>query len=77
MRNAELVKEENGGANLMGDLFGAFFRNCEVAVRKVAEEITAFQEFHHDVYVVLVFEDVEETDDVWVLAQFQHFYLTF
>lgn len=41
------------------------------------EEVTSSEYLHHDVDRVLVFEDVIEFYNVWMLTNFEHFYFSF
>ena len=64
----EVVK---GGCNLVTQLFGALFTDREPASFQVAEQVATVQLLHHNVDIVLVFEDIEEADNVRVLAHFE------
>jgi hypothetical protein len=54
------------------ELLGASLRNFEIAFLKIGEEVTAREILHNDVNVILVFEDIEEADDVGVLAHLEN-----
>ena len=41
------------------------------------EEVTAAQDFHHYVDVVLIFEDVVKFYNVWMLANLEYFNFSF
>ena len=39
------------------------------------KEVTAIKDLHHDVYGILILENVKELDYVWMLADLEHLYL--
>ena len=51
--------------------------NDEFTFVEEREEVTAIKDLHHDVYRVLILEDVEELYYVWMLANFEHLNLSF
>lgn len=57
--------------NLVTQLFGALFTDRELASFQVAEQVTTVELLHHNVDIVLVFEDIEEADNVRMLAHFE------
>lgn len=50
-----------------------FFRDFEITFFKISEQITSGQVLHHDVNVLLVLENIKQSDDVGVLTHFQDF----
>ena len=58
---------------LMSDDFGSLFWDSELSLFKVSEKISSRKIFHNDVDIVLVFEDIKQSDDVWMLAHLQNF----
>jgi hypothetical protein len=54
-------------------LFSSFFWYGKVPFTQVGEEITALENFHDNVNVVLVLKHIVEPYDIWMLADFQHF----
>ena len=67
----------DGGCNLMGYLPGSLFGDFEVLGLEIVEEVTTFEVLHDDVNVVRILKHIVESDDVWMLAHFQHFNLSF
>ena len=59
----------------MCDVLCAPLRDHEVAITKVREEVATSQTLHDDIYVVLIFKNVVESDYARMLAHFQHLYL--
>lgn len=68
------MEEINCGSNLMRYLFSSLFCYGKVPFTQVGEEIPTLEDFHDDVDIVLVFKHIVEPDDVWMLANFEHFY---
>ena len=48
-------------------------RDFEVAFIEVGKEITALEALHNDKYLVVVFENVKQADDIGVLHDFKNF----
>ena len=59
------------GSNLMGKLLGAFFRDSERTLLKIAEKITTVELFHDDVDVVLILKDIQKANNVRVLTHLE------
>jgi hypothetical protein len=55
----------------MSNDLGSLLWDCELSLFKVSEQISSGQVFHDDVDIVLVFKDVEQSDDVRVLAHLE------
>ena len=70
------VKIIESGSDLMGKLFGALLGDGERALLQVAEEVTSIQLLHDNVDVVLVFEYIQEANNVWMLAHLQNLNFT-
>lgn len=58
--------------NLVTQLFGALFTYRKLTPFEIAKQVTAVQLLHHNVDIVLVFEDIEESDNVGMLAHFEN-----
>ena len=75
--DSKRVEVVNRSGQLMSDDASSILTDSEVLGVQVGEEVTAAEHFHDDVDVVLVLEYIVELDDVGVLADFQHFNLSF
>lgn len=73
MGDSEGVEVVDCCGKLVSNFASLVLLNNELAFVQELEEITAVEHLHHDVDGVLVLEDVEELDDVGVLAHLQHF----
>ena len=60
----------------MSDDLGADLWHSELAFLHVCEEVSSAQILHHDVYVVFILEDIEESNDIGVLTHFENFNFT-
>jgi len=60
----------------MRHLFSTALRNREFSLLKVGEKIATIQLLHDNVDVVLILENVKQTDDMRVLAHLKNFNLT-
>lgn len=61
----------------MSNFAGLVLLNYELTLMQELKEITAVEHLHNDVDRVLVLEDVEELDNVRVLAHLQHLNFSF
>lgn len=57
---------------VLGSLFGEF----EVTLFEVSEQITTFQKLHDDVDLLMILENIQKADNVWMLTHFEDFYFT-
>lgn len=73
MGDSEGVEVVDCCGQLVSNFASLVLLNNELAFVQELEEITAVEHLHHDVDGVLVLKDVEELDDVGVLAHLQHF----
>ena len=60
----------------MRQFLGTLLGNREIAFFEIGEQISTAELLHDDVDVVLVLEDVQQTDDVRVLAHLEDLDLT-
>lgn len=74
--DSEGMKVVEGGGNLMGKVLGPLLGNFKISFFEVGEQVSAAEILHYNIDVVLVFEYVEQTDDVGVLAHFKDLDLT-
>ena len=70
------MKVVQSSCNLVGHLFSTRFRNSEFPLFKVGKEVTTVKLLHNDIDVVLIFKNVQESDNVWVLTHFKDLNLT-
>jgi len=70
MRNTEAVHEVNSRGDLMENGARSCLWNNEFVLVQVAEKITASEQLHHNLDVILRLKDIKESDDAWVLAYF-------
>lgn len=68
MHNPVLVKVEYGCAELVAKISCAVFTDFPLPRLHVLEHIAAMTHLHNDVHELVVFENVEQPDDVRVLA---------
>jgi hypothetical protein len=68
MGNTERVEVVESCCNLVGQHLGTLFRNLKVSLFKVSEKISTLKILHDNVYVVLVFKNIEQSNNVRVLA---------
>lgn len=72
MGDTERVQVEDSGCNLVSDVLCPVFGYLEVLGLQIVEEIAASEVFHDDVNVVAVFENIIESNDIWMLADFKN-----
>ena len=70
------MQVEQSCADLMRKLLRALLTHRELALLKVSEQVSTVQLLHDDVNIVLVLKDVEQADDVGVLAHLENLYLS-
>ena len=70
------MKVVQSSCNLVGHLFSTRFRNSEFPLFKVGKEVTTVKLLHNDIDVVLIFKNIQESDNVWVLTHFKDLNLT-
>ena len=73
MGNTERVEIVESSGNLMSDGLGSAFRNAEFSLFEISEEIASGEVLHNDINIVLVFEDIQESDDIGMLTHLQNF----
>ena len=62
--------------HLVSDLTDAFLAEVEGAGLHIVEEISSSHELKHYIIIFIVLEDVNEIDNVRMLAHFEYFNLT-
>ena len=62
--------------NLVRQLLGTSLSNRECTFFEVAKQITACQLFHDDVNIVLILKDIQQSNNMRVLAHLEDFDLT-
>lgn len=67
----------DGSGDLMRYLLSSLLGDFEVLGLEVVEEVATFEILHDNVDVVGVLKNIVESDDVWMLANLQHFDLSF
>ena len=73
MRHSVAVKIEDSERELVQYGTRTVLRDFEVAFIEVGEEITPLEALHNDKYLIVVFEHVEQADDIGVLHNFKNF----
>ena len=68
MHDAVLVQVSNAYGELVGKLTDSIFAQVEVARLQVVEEVGASHVVEHDVVVVAVLKNVDQVDNIGVLA---------
>jgi hypothetical protein len=76
MTDTEGVQVVESSSNLVSDGLSTVLSDCEFPLLEIGEEVATREVLHHDVNVVLILEDIQQTDDVRVLTHLQDFYLT-
>ena len=66
----EVLKSQH---ELVGELLDPLLAEVEISGLEVVEKVGPLHVVEHDVVILAVLEDVNQVDDVWVLAHFQHF----
>jgi len=74
--DSERVKIVKSCGDLVGEHLGSLLRNFKVSLFQVCEEVTSAKVFHDDVDVVLVLEDIQQSNDIGMLAHLQNFNLS-
>ena len=77
MSDAKRVQIVDRCSQLVCNVSGKVLRDDKLTFVEEREEVTAIEDLHHDVYRVLILEDVEELYYVWMLANFEHLNLSF
>jgi len=57
----------------MRQLFCSKFINLKITLLEISEKVSSTQVFHDNVDIVLIFENIKETDYKWMLAHLQDF----
>ena len=76
MHDAVIVQVFYSERQLISQLSDAVLTEVEVTDLEVVEEIRSGHVVEDDVVVLTVFEEVDEVDDVGMLAHLEHFNLT-
>ncbi len=76
MRDSERVQVVQRSCNLVGQFASPVFSHSERSFFEVIEKIAATHVLHNDVDVVLVFEDIEQPDDMWMLTHLKNLNLS-
>lgn len=76
MRYSIRVKIEERSGDLMGKLPSSLLSYLELSFFQVGKQITAIQLFHDDVDVILILKNVQQADNVRMLAHFEDLNLT-
>lgn len=76
MRNSKRVQVIQSSRKLVRQLARTLFTHRKSSFFEIVKEITATQVFHYNVDVVLVFKDIEQPDDMGMLAHLEDLNLT-
>lgn len=57
-------------------LSNSFFTNIEVSGRQIVEKVRSFHIVEYYIVVVNVFKNINQIDNIWMLAHFQNFYFS-
>jgi hypothetical protein len=71
MYNSIVVQIFDSNSNLVCQFFNPLFGELEAPKLNVVEKVFALHVFQYDIVVVLVFEKINEANDVWVLTHFE------
>ncbi len=77
VHDSEAVEVVKCGGQGVGDFACSVLIESELSLFEEGEEVASFQIFHYNVDVVLVFKDVIEQDNIFVLTDFEDFNLSF
>lgn len=77
MSHTKWMEVVQSSCQLVGKSFGSLFTKLERSFLKVSEQVSTLQHFHDDVNLVLVLEDIEQTNDIWMLTHLQNLNFSF
>lgn len=70
MRDAETVKVVYGCCNLVDDLPRSGLGDDKLAILEIGEQVSSLEQLHHNLNVVLAFENVKKSYYAWMLTHF-------
>ena len=76
MHDSIIMKILDSNSDLVCQFFDSLLTNFEASILDVVEEILSLHVFQNNVVVVLVFKQINQCHNVWMLTHFENVYFS-